>query len=80
MSCQRGQTACTSQSVLRSIQVTGYVCWCMPTCVWQHEGVLELVRVLVGPVYANRTVSKNVLTDECVHARKNMCDVVLSQM
>lgn len=70
MSCQRGQTACTSQSVLRSIQVTGYVCWCMPTCVLQHEGVLELVRVLVGPVYANRTVSKNVLTDECVCARE----------
>lgn len=42
----------------------------MPTCVWQHEGVLELARVLVGPVYANRTVSKNVLTDECVRAHK----------
>lgn len=56
--------------MLHSIQVTGYVCWCMPTCVLQHEGVLELVRVLVGPVYSNSTVSKNVLTEECVRERE----------
>lgn len=53
----------------------------MSTCVLQHEGVLELVRVLVGPVYANRTVSKNVLTDKCVRARERTCVTsFLSQM
>lgn len=49
------------------------------TCV-ATRSVLQLVHVQVEPVYANRNVSKNVLTDECVRVRENVCDVVVSQM